>query len=95
MVTVFDLNFKLSKLDLLQQLISSTDLQVDNPSLLNEIINNLEDRDITIKFSCSTDPYTNEMVDLDILAVDDDLVIKDSGLILSHSYVNNLYESKL
>ena len=35
------------------------------------------------------------MVDLDILAVDDDLVIKDSGLILSHSYVNNPYESKL
>ena len=95
MVTIFDLNFKLSKLDLLQQLISGTDLQVDNPSLLNEIINNLEDKDITIKFSCSTDPYTNEMANLDILAVDDDLVIKDSGLILSHSYVNNPYESKL
>lgn len=87
MVTVFDLNFKLSKSEILQQLLTSTDLAIDNPVLVDSIMNELDDREISIKFSCSVDSDTNEMMGLEVMTIDDNLIIKDSGLVLSQGYV--------
>lgn len=87
MVTVFDLNFKLPKSEILQQLLTSTDLAIDNPVLVDSIINELDNREISIKFSCSVDSDTNEMMGLGVMAVDDNLIIRDSGLVLSQGYV--------
>ena len=87
MVTVFDLNVKLPKSEILQQLLTSTDLAIDNPVLVDSIINELDNREISIKFSCSVDSDTNEMMGLGVMAVDDNLIIRDSGLVLSQGYV--------
>ena len=87
MISIFDLNFKLSKSEILEQLITSTDLVIDNPVLVDSIINDLGDKNISVKFACSVDSETNELIGLNIVSVDDNLIIKNSGLVLKRGYV--------